>query len=285
MIPKPPWSKRKNPESLEDFYVLKDGIPDGLMSSLLGFLEPHFSARYKTERTKHFERIMDRSLPTRSDILRSRFVEDEVLLLDAIDHVLTYPDSHIQDPHEAAHMVKTFFDEARSVYTVLHVKDDEYEIGYRQSEEMTELVEEETNQPGQAAKHLRNAWSKCFGRSPDPRGACIEATSAIEVAAKPVVSPDNERTTLGTLCRDISSKPEKWETGSAYDYDNHLKQSDCDVNTVLSMMRMVWNNGRYRHGDEDAPAELSQESAEISVHMSVLLVNWFRSGRIRLKQE
>lgn len=106
MPPKPPWSVRKNPESVEEFCALKNGIPDGLMNSLLGFLEPHFlefhsfagSAGYKvrTERTERFARIMGRSFPTHSaNLLVGMFSEEEDLLLDAIDHVLTYPDYRV----------------------------------------------------------------------------------------------------------------------------------------------------------------------------------------------
>ena len=71
----------------------------------------------------------------------------------------------------------------------------------------------------------------------------------------------------------IRLKPEKWETDSAF---------DGSVQTVLAMMDMVWK-GQLRHGDEDALLEASQEAAEMTVQMAVLLVSWFRSGRIRLK--
>ncbi len=50
------------------------------------------------------------------------------------------------------------------------------------------------------------------------------------------------------------------------------------------MMELVWNEGRFRHGDENAPIDVSQEAAEMTVQTAVLLVSWFRSKRIRLKQ-
>ena len=72
----------------------------------------------------------------------------------------------------------------------------------------------------------------------------------------------------------VRAKPEKWETDTGL---------DGSVQTVLVMMDMVWN-GQLRHGDEDAPLEVSQEAAEMTVQTAVLLVSWFRSDRIRLKQ-
>ena len=71
----------------------------------------------------------------------------------------------------------------------------------------------------------------------------------------------------------IRDKPEKWETDSEF---------DGSVETILGMMDMVWK-GHYRHGDESAPLEMSQEAAEMTVQTAVLLVSWFRSGRIRLR--
>ena len=42
MAPKPSWSIRKNRTSVEEFYVLQEGVPDGLVNSLLGFLDVYF---------------------------------------------------------------------------------------------------------------------------------------------------------------------------------------------------------------------------------------------------
>ena len=88
--------------------------------------------------------------------------------------------------------------------------------------------------------------------------------------AKPPNAPE---LTLGTMYSAIRDKPEKWETDSEF---------DGSVETILGMMDMVWK-GHYRHGDESAPLEMSQEAAEMTVQTAVLLVSWFRSGRIRLR--
>ena len=65
MAPKPPWSVRKDRKSVEGFYVLREGIPAGLMNSLLDFLDSHFSMGngVRTERVEHFARISGRQLP------------------------------------------------------------------------------------------------------------------------------------------------------------------------------------------------------------------------------
>ena len=99
----------------------------------------------------------------------------------------------------------------------------------------------------------------------------MEAVAAIEVAAKPVVSPNNQKVTLGTLIRDMKAKPSKWDTDS---------EADADVDKVIAIMDMVWT-GHYRHGDDSKPVNVSPEGAEMIVQLSALLVHWFRSGRIR----
>ena len=66
----------------------------------------------------------------------------------------------------------------------------------------------------------------------------------------------------------------KWETASEFDGSHE---------TLLSMMRLVWNRGHYRHGDESVPLEVSRASAEMTVQTAVLLVSWFRLGRIWLR--
>ena len=281
---KPPFSERHDPERGEGFSSLHEGVPDFLVRSLLDWALGHFIRNMSGKRTidrqmvLRLERRARRDLPLAalndSKVLARAFGEDDALFLDAIDFVLSqknYYDFGNNNPQE----LDGILEEAGSAYCVGTDEDDNFELQFRQSEEMTDLLEAEASQPGNAGAHLRKAWSKCFGLNPDTKGACIEAVSAVEVAAKPIISPDNSRTTLGTLCRDMEAKPSKWATDSEY---------VASVEAVLNMMKLVWNEGHYRHGDDRLPLEVSQESAEMTVQTAVLLVSWFRSERIRLKQ-
>ena len=60
----------------------------------------------------------------------------------------------------------------------------EFELAYRQPPEITELVEAVTSNRDRASEHLRRAWSLAFSREADPNAACVEATKAIEAAAR-----------------------------------------------------------------------------------------------------
>ena len=276
MAPRPPWSVRKNRKSVDEFYVLREGIPDGLMNSLIDFLSVHYTIGYsdvRVERTEHLARITGRSLPRDRQQLLTAFLRDEDLLLDAIDHVLAYPDFNIQVPWEAAEMVKSYLDDARSVYDIFHIGGDEYKIDYRQPPEITQLVEHVTSDGSRAAEHLRRAWLLAFSRDADPNAACVEATKAIEAAARDTVEPNNTRATLGTMIAAMEAKPTKWATD--------LTSPDLDgVGIVIGMMKAVWK-GHLRHGNPNDPLDVPAERCEMIVHSAALLVHWFSSGKVR----
>lgn len=283
---RPPLLQRETPEQCDEFYALRDGVPAGLRPSLLDWTVGAYASpvddswEIDLDRVRHLERVTDRwallnVLPPSLEFLSTRFSVDEDFLLQATDIALQWVDD------DYAEVLESYLADARSVYCVGKDDDDNFQLQFRQSKEMTKLVQTEIDEEERASDHLRRAWSKCFrvNPAPDLNGACSDAVSAVEAAAKPVISPDNRKTTLGSLLRDMHPDPKKnpgykWETASEF---------NGGIETVFSMMQMVWNNGRYRHGDADVPLEVSQESAEMTVQAAVLLVSWFRSGRIRLK--
>ena len=276
---KPPFPVRQNPERHDSYLALREGIPENLLPSLLAWTLEQYTrwvvgtTLVNQDRLNRLERIIDhRVLPDGyrddAEALQRILVANENLHIWAIDIALRWATDN------EARQLGTYFDEARSEYCVRHDENGEYEIQYRQPKEISELVDSEVSQPGRAARHLRSAVSKCFGRHPDPKGACREAVEAVEVAAKSVITPSDSMPSLGKMCGTIRDKPEKWETDSEF---------ERSVESARHMMELVWNEGRFRHGDESAPLEVSQEAAEMTVQTAVLLVSWFRTRRIRLR--
>ena len=279
---KPLFSERTDPEKRERLDSFHEGVPDFLFPSLLSWTLAHFQRNLSGMRSTdqqmilRLERRARRAVPqaAKTDLqaLAREFRDDDNLHLDAIDLALSqknYYNFGSQNPEELEGILK----EAGSAYRVGTDEDGNFELQYRQPEEMAEFLDADADQPDRATEHLRRAWSKCFRRDPEPNDACSEAVKAIEVAAKPVVTPNDPMATLGKMAQALRDKPEKWETDSEF---------DGSVETVLAMMDMVWK-GHYRHGNESAPIDVSQEAAEMTVQTAVLLVSWFRSGRIRLK--
>ena len=276
---RPPFSRRRDDASVKDFFVLRDGVPEGLLSSMVPFVTDRM---YGTDvfgqslpdgpLIAAFARVTDKYLPDNAFDAANRLAEDRELLLDAVDFVLG---SVVSDEYTGGSKVaelEVHLRESRSSYTVGRDGDGRYELQDRQPMELTNLVEDATGATDRAAEHLRLAWSKAFARKPDPNGACDDAVKAIESAAKPVVSPKNSKATLGTMIADMRSKPSKWTTDS---------EAEGDVDKVIAMMEMVWK-GHFRHGDDAKPIRVTPKGAEMIVQQAALLVHWFRSGRIRL---
>src|SRR5207248_1978772 len=98
---------------------------------------------------------------------------------------------------------------------------------------------------GRAAEHLRSAWANTYGRDPSPSKAYGDAVRAVEAAAKPVISPKNSRTTLGTLIRDIRAKPGKWTVTLV------KGAGSAAVGVLVEMMDLLWQGQHDRHGTSD----------------------------------
>ena len=285
MAPRPPLSRRKDKQSIEDYLAPRPGIPDGLLPSFVNFLENHFTyvvprvlpARraVRKNRVLHLARRIELNLPSTHSDLMYEFHHNEELVLDAIDHVLKFPESDIQSGYSAAELIAGYLSDARSVYDVFQVGDDEYELVFRQPSEVTELVEGVLTKRDRASDHLRQAWSHAFGRDePDPNAACMAATMAIEAVAKDTIIPDNSMATLGRMISAMEDKSDKWTTDFGSSYED-------SVETVTGMMKMVWQ-GHLRHGDPEQPLDVPEDRCEMILHTAVLLVHWFQSGRIRL---
>lgn len=275
---RPPWSRRQSDDEIAAFFVLREGVPDGLLPSLNDFVLGVFYIHDEImggfhpnrEIINQFARITDRYLPRHPKDAAQQFQQDRALLLDAVDFALGRLNAKSYGTPEVVAELNIQLAEGRSAYVVSVDRNGQYELQHRQPEELTALVAEATSGTDRAREHLRRAWSKAFGRKPDPNGACLEAVAAIEVAARPIVSPNSPRATLGTLIRDMQAKPSKWTTDS---------EADDDIGKVIAMMGMIWT-GHFRHGDDSKPIDVSNVGAQMIVQLAALLVHWFTSGRI-----
>lgn len=281
---RPPFSQRQSKEAQEEFYVLREGVPSGLARSLVLVVLDHFFGVDDFDGRRHldtaealrFDRATDFALPGDWHDCRSVLVDDSERLLDAVDFILgRYEPGSAHSPGGTSAatvgVIQVFLDESRSIFTVGQDGAGFCELQRRQADELTQVMQTAMTAGGHAAEHLRRAWSKAFGREQDLNGCCDAAVRAIEVVAKPIVSPKNENTTLGTLIADMRNKPSKWETDS---------EAPRDVDTVIAMMEMVWK-GHYRHGDESVSIDVNAEGAMMVVHLATMLVEWFRAGNVR----
>ena len=277
MTIKPPWSVRSKPERVDEFYVLAKGVPDWLKPALLEFVQAKYVGEHSQYGGLDSDKLNQLATLTRHSLPYSIFAQfepellgDASLLLDAVDIGLAFSARSPKD-YQHIKVLEKHLENARSEYTIGQDDNGQPELQYRQPPELTELVEDVTSSSNRAARHLREAWSNTFGRMADLNAAGAAAVKAVEVAAKPVVIPDNQKATLGQIIKAIADKPAKWETDS---------EADNSIQVVADMMSQVWK-GHFRHGDETQPFEASAEGTAMIVHLAVVLVHWFQSGKVR----
>jgi hypothetical protein len=215
--------------------------------------------------------------PPEMEDFRRRLSHDPNLLLDVIDltaSAMAANPQHVQH-QEWLRRLRIILDEAG------------LEVMLLQSEEFCGLVRRVDTtsgariaaaaaKPDRAAVHLAAAWAAAYGRHPNPSLAYREAVRAVEAAGKPLISPKNARTSVGTMKRDLRAKPENWR---------HVLCDDATagVEPVATMMDLLWNGQLDRHGTDDnrVPLTVSPEQAEAAVHIALTLVEWFRSGALQ----
>jgi hypothetical protein len=120
---------------------------------------------------------------------------------------------------------------------------------------------------GSAGDHLANAWNEAYGREPDPVKSYSESVKSVEAALAQHVSPQNGKQTLGTMIRDVSAKPSKWKFTIA---DGNVG----GIDTVLHMMRMLWDGQTSRDGGVNPTRDETPEEAKAAVHLAATLVEF-----------
>jgi hypothetical protein len=280
-----PLSKRNDPEAAKEYEALHEGVPQWLAMPVAQWVFDVFSSMAHND-----------ALGQRLDLLfgmirkpmppgRDRIANSITLLgneaakgdLDVLDAVVWMSDlsnagGQLRDRLDLLLYVHG------SAWTVGKNDLDQPCLERRVDETVTGAAKDEMDHKGNAALHLRRAWHRVYGRSPDAGGAYREAVRAVEAAGKPVVSPNNPLTTVGTMLADLRNKPEKWELVL-----NEAGKAP-GVDLLIAMMQGLWKSQFDRHGtdDESVPLDVSPQEAEAAVHLAVTLVHWFRTGAVRL---
>ncbi len=208
-----------------------------------------------------------------ADSLLQRVANDDELALEVVNLLLFWmSDSHLGI--EAGKKLQFMLETAGSAWTVAYREGEPLHLERRVLEPVWERFVE-VSATGRAGEHLRLAWTETYGRDPNASAAYREAVRAVEAAGARVISPDNRRTTLGTMIRDFRAKPEKWNVplGGTPERGREV---------LLNMMEGVWHGQSDRHGtpDDNAPLAVTPYEAEAALHTAVTLVHLFTSGLV-----
>jgi hypothetical protein len=275
-----PLSKRGQPDARLD--EPHEGLPPHLLDPVLRWLVEQFQrAGYplETELVKLQLRFrLDPPLDPRGplDDLVHRCTENDEFALDVVDYALYHLPmlgSEYVSAGSRAVALRDLLVLGGSAWTVdlLDQEEGAFRLARRGVGPVPDAIGA-LSPSGRAHAHLVDAWNRSTSRDPDPSGAYREAVRAVEAAAKPVVLPSNDRATLGTMIAAMRDKPEKWHTTMG------------SVDDVRRQMEILWTSQLDRHGtdDEAVPLQVTQEQAEMAVHLSLLLTRMFVRGDIRV---
>ena len=123
-----------------------------------------------------------------------------------------------------------------------------------------------------AAEHLKLAWAATHSRERNPALAHSEMIRAVESAARPVLTPNDLRATLGTLVGQLTSQSSLYTTAGA-------SVANDGVAALASMMRMLWQQQTDRHG-ANPTITATQERVEFLLPMAAAVVHAFSTGAV-----
>jgi hypothetical protein len=200
--------------------------------------------------------------------LKSRIGSDKSFGLDAADAFLRM--GYVSEP--LRRYLRMLLRDAGSIWEVTDTDGGRARLTERAPGPVIDAIGAVGDASDRAYRHLRDSWVALMGRQPDSSTAYREAVRAVEAAAKPVVSPANELTTLGTIIRDMRAKPDKWAVGLEHGTPEQ----------VIAMCDLLWKGQVDRHGsdDPDAPLNVTQEEADSAFYLALALVRLFTSGAV-----
>lgn len=256
-----------------EFAELKEGVPPHLVQPLWKWVRPFFNGAYARGRYQPSEaKLLElqnrlqlyppfdwRTGPYSAESsFEQRFGSDQDFALNATDYALHHH-AHERD----ADSLRELLVSGGSAWGVDVSTTGRFQLVPRQAGPIRDVIESARVGAAVAHDHLNDAWLQANAHNPNPSAAYSDAVKAIEAAAIPIVSPDNQLATLGTIIADLKAKPEKWT----------VSIDGFEVADLTRMCEIVWKGQTDRH----APArrEVEAKDARAAVFLAVSLVGLF----------
>ena len=196
---------------------------------------------------------------------------DESLALDVIDWLLDHGCGHAQS---LEHILK-------SAGHVLRVSPDGSRLVERIEPTLWDEYEQVTRLDDQASQYMQEAWALAFGREPNLSDAWGRAIKAIETLLKPIVSPSDNKATLGNMTSELRQAPDKWECKLP---DREYKANgETNVKPGIEVFIDALATIGYqpdRHGS-DQPQDVDETTARSILFLATTVVGWLRDGILR----
>ena len=200
---------------------------------------------------------------------------DESLALDVMDWLLGHGCGHAQS---LEHILK-------SAGHVLRVSPDGNRLVERIDPALWDEYEQVTQLDDQASQYMQEAWALAFGREPNLSDAWGKAIKAIETLLKPIVSPKNNKATIGSMTSELRQAPDKWEC-KLPDRD-YKANGETNVKPGIEVFIDALATIGYqpdRHGS-DQPQDVDEATARSVLFLATTVVGWLRYGALVLADE
>ncbi len=189
---------------------------------------------------------------------------DDLVLLRVVDYLLSLG--------AAAGPLDHLLERAKSKWQIGERLDSPGLVA-RVPEGVQNVIEGTIASSGSAGQVLARAWAAVHGLEPNPGQAYSDAVKAVEIAAIPVVQPNHDRATLGTVIGQMKADGD-WRL------DLREYPDARGPVVVVGMLKTLWNGQGDRHGSASY-VDATQEQASVAVVLAATLVNWFTLGAVQ----
>lgn len=193
------------------------------------------------------------------------------MALDVIDWLLGHGFGHAQ-PLE--HILK-------SAGHVLRVSPDGSRLVERIEPTLWNEYEWATQPDDQASQYMQEAWALAFGRNPNVGDAWSKSIKAIETLLKPIVSPKNDKATIGSMTSALRQSPDKWKCKLPdREYKSNGKTNVKPGIEVFIDALATIGYQPDRHGS-DQPQDVDETTARSVLFLATTVVGWLREEILR----
>ena len=196
---------------------------------------------------------------------------DESLALDVMDWLLGHGCGHAQS---LEHILK-------SAGHVLRVSPDGSRLVERIEPTLWNEYEQVTQLDDQASQYMQEAWALAFGRNPNGSDTWGKAIKAIETLLKPIVSPKNNKATIGSMTSELRQAPGKWECKLPDRIYNVNGETNVKpgIEVFIDALATIGYQPD-RHGS-DQPQDVDEATARSVLFLATTVVGWLRDGTLR----
>lgn len=256
-----------------------DGVPDFLWQYAMRWIENalnddtsivcRLSIDLRLERAGNYLEYQGASYAIRACLEETG--HDQYTALDVIDWLL----GHSYGQADALEYI------LKSAGHVLRVSPDGNRLVERIDPALWDEYEQVTQLEDQASQYMQEAWTLAFGRNPNVGDAWGRAIKAIETLLKPIVSPKNNKATIGSMTNELRHFPDKWEC-KLPDRD-YKANGEINVKPGIEVFIDVLATIGYqpdRH-DSDQPQEIDETTARSILFLATTVIGWLRDGTLR----